>query len=234
MVDILLYMRGGENEELRYALRTWEENLEFGKLYAVGGPKPEWFEPDIYVENPTKHQVMRQCYKNLEIALNDDRLSENVLLMMDDIFILDYIGEWTVNYNRGKLEDQHEMLIKNFGASAYSDMVRNTLRYLIKRQPEPLSFEEHAPFLCNRKKLWDILKEIGAHEMDHMLYRSIYGNQAIAKGEKTEYKKDIKINNAIGKIPNQEPIISTNEVAFGGNAGTVLKEWYPNPSKFEK
>lgn len=229
--DILLYIGPGENEELRYAIRTWEENLNFGKLYAVGGPKPKWFNPDIYVENPLQYSKMRQCYQNLKIALSDDRLTEDILLMMDDIFLLDDWGDWRINHNRGELEAQYEMLEQKFGGNSYTKMLKATDKELKKDFEHPLSFEEHAPFLCNREKLLAILDKYGAHAMDNLLYRSIYGN---LYNIPTEYRRDVKLADYSDKILSTDTIVSTNETSFRGCAGTTIKEWFSDPSKYEK
>lgn len=229
MPDILLYIGGGKNEELRYAIRTWEENLNFGKLYVVGGPKPHWLNPDIYVENKLKYPKMMQCYDNLRIALNDDRLTEDVLLMMDDIFILRHWGDWTINHNRGDLLEQCEFLERTHKGT-YTEMLRATLKELQKKMPSPLSFEEHAPFLCNRQKLWSILSSYPPEAFESILYRSIYGN---LYNIPTEYRKDVKLAGATDTIPSTAPIVSTNEISFRGNAGVALREWYPRPSSYE-
>lgn len=112
MPDIVLYFRGGENEELRYALRTWEQNLTFGKLVAVGGPCPNWFVPDIMVRNDMKLNKMEQCYDNLMKVLQIPELSDDILIMMDDIFVLKKIGQWKINYNRGTLQEHWDRSVE--------------------------------------------------------------------------------------------------------------------------
>lgn len=156
-MDIIVYIKGGENEELRYAIRTWCQNLAFRHLYVIGGPKPSWLEPDIYVENPTSKSKMLQCYDNVRKAMEDDRLSEDVLLLMDDVFVINYVGVWNINYNRGTMMEQYERGIKRFGKNPYDEQIKFTNDILRKTKPSPLSFEEHAPFVCNRKMMAQVL-----------------------------------------------------------------------------
>lgn len=221
--DIVLYVRSGENEELRYAIRTWCENLEFGRLCASGGPFPRWFHPDIAHENRSQYGLMKQCYYNLLAALSDDQLTDEVLVMMDDIFIINRVGEWKINHNRGTLLDQYNRMKKKTG---YADLLLSTHEEL----GGGLSFEEHAPFRCDRRKLLKLLQDYGPQKMPLLLWRSMYGNTYKAP---TEYKKDIKLAERTSPMPHTS-IISTNERSWAGTAGIVLRDWYPTPSKYER
>lgn len=230
MNDLLLYVGPDKrNEELRYALRTWEKNLKFRKLCVVGGPIPKWFKPNIYIPNPLKYTKMLQCYDDLVIALQDDRLADDVVIMMDDIFLLKNFGEWRINYNRGTLSSQIERTggVEN----AYNELVNNTLVELQKEFDAPLSFEEHLPFVCNRKKMLGILREYGAEKMPNLLYRSIYGNRFKVP---TELKYDCKIRDMHTHIPPNADAFSTNALSFRGNAGSFAKFHFQKPSRFEK
>ena len=233
MNDLLLYVAPDrKNEELRYALRTWEKNLEFRKLYVVGGPIPNWFAPDIFQPNPMKYTKMRQCYDNLTLALKDDRLTEDIVLMMDDIFILKDFGEWRKNYNRGTLQDQLDRLdFAHHPSDEYLRMVDKTRQLLEKEMESPLSFEEHLPFFCNRKKMLDILEAYGPQKMQHLLYRSIYGNRYKVD---TEFRLDIKLKNMEARVPQDAFAFSTNGLSFRGNGGSYAKFYFPQPSRFEK
>ena len=232
MPDILVYIKSGANEELRYAIRTWQKNLEFDRLCVVGGPKPDWLVPDIYIENPAHYAKMRQCYDNLIKALSDDRLTDDIILLMDDVFIINYVGEWDINYNRGTLQQHWDRAVGNGVPSSYDDQVMATNDYLegigIIR---PLSFEEHAPFLCNRHKLLDILNDIGPKKMDNLLYRSIYGN---IHNIDTKFKLDYKIVKKGERPMMNELVVSTNETSFRGSIGNVIKSYFPEKSKYEK
>lgn len=229
-MDIVVYIKGGENDELKYAIRTWCQNLTFNKLYVVGGPKPKWLEPDIYVENQPKFQKMRQALSNLIIAMSDDRLSEDVLILMDDVFVINYIGNWTINHNRGTLLEQKENSISRFGPNLYAEQLEYTSDAMSKIAQKPLSFEEHAPFVCNRKKMLEILELIKEENPDKLLCRSLYGNTYKCK---TSKKLDIKIMDGGSKLPSNEKIVSTNPPAFRGACGQVIKDWFPDKSRYE-
>lgn len=226
-MDILLYARGGENEELRYAVRTWCENLKFDKLFAVGGPFPRWFKPDVLIENPATLPTMAQCYDNLIKGLSHPDLSANLLVMMDDVFILDYVGKWTTNLDRGTLDSQYKRL-KNNGP--YAQLIHNTDVLLCDEMDDPLSYESHAPFLCEKSTLLETLEDIGPDRAPYILWRSVYGNRYDIPHE---FRLDAKLKDQSSHIPQQTVVISTNESSWRGKAGKAIENWFPYKSKYE-
>ena len=231
--DILVYLRNGENEELRYAIRSWVQNLEFGRIFAVSGSKPpKWFHPDTLIINPEQLAKTRQAYNNIQLGLQDPRLSQQLLLLMDDVFVLKKIGKWpeNFNYNRGQLVHQWGVGTAKYGENSYQCQLRLTYEALKRHFPEPLSFEEHTPFWCEKDKMLKIF-EIYGSQLHHYLPRSLYGN---IYGISTDYKPDLKISSCDQKIPTGEKFLSTCDTTFRlGEVGTYLKKKFPTPSKYE-
>lgn len=233
MADLLLYVQGGENEELRYAVRSCCKNLTFRKLCVVGGPLPSWFKPDVFISNPKRFSTMRQCYFNLLLATENPRVGNDIVVMMDDIFILKPYGEWQKNYNRGTLSQQYQRSLRNHANATtdYNRLVNQTDEFLRQSYPEPLSFEEHAPFKCEKKKLHDLLEEIGPESSHKLLWRSLYGNKYQLP---SEYKLDLKIAEMNELWAQNAPVLSTTERSFKGRVGVMLKDRFSQPSKYEK
>ena len=147
--------------------------------------------------------------------------------MMDDIFVLKRIGEWRENGNRGTLKAQSSRMKQH---TLYSDLLENTSDELSRLGLPTLSFEEHAPFICNRRKLLAILKEYGEKKIATLLWRSLYGN---IHNIPTHQRLDVKVADRTTPLP-RETIISTNEQSWAGATGIALREWFPVPSKYEK
>lgn len=224
MTDLLLYLGRSDGEELRYALRSWEKNLTFRKLFVAGGPLPTWFKPDAYIPSYPSRGKMYNCWSTLRLGLKSRRLTNDVVIMMDDIFLLEPVGEWTLNHNRGTIESQ----IKRMGIeSEYTRLLRKTDRLLKVRVEHPLSFEEHAPFYCNRKKLQTILNQYGSD----YLWRSLYGNVYHIP---TELRYDVKLQKPTDDLPKNTFIVSSNEQSFKGNLGKYIRRQFPNKSRWEK
>lgn len=230
--DIIVYIRAGQNEELRYAIRTWAKNLTFRKLCVVGGPKPVWLNPDIYIENRTHWSLMRQCYENLSLALSDDRLTPDVLILMDDVFVMHPVGTWAINYDRGSLQKQLQRAEERGTiGNTYNELVRATYDELRKNYNNPRSFEEHAPFLCNRKKMLDLFaKYPDEAQRSHLLWRSLYGNHYDIQ---SIYRPDIKLATQADLVPMAADVVSTNDSSFKGRIRPILEDYFPQKSRYE-
>ncbi len=228
-MDLLVYIRDGENEELRYAIRSWCENLKFDKLVAVTGEHPpKWFEPDEKIVLPVTKEKTRQAYNNILAGIQSKKLSDNFLLMMDDIFILYDIGQWQkgFNFNRGDLDTQ----LLTTPPTTYEISVAHTKQKLIEKKLTTLSFEEHAPFYCNKKKMENIFKTYG-EDIYGLLIRSLYGN---TYNIDTDYKPDFKAMKVDTPVPNGEVFISTTDASFKfGAAGSVIRKSFTTKSRYE-
>lgn len=231
--DILVYIRNGENEELRYALRSWCQNLNFNNLIVVSGSKPpKWLQPDILIKNRSQLGKVRQAYENVRLGLEDPRTAKNVIIMMDDVFVLKPIGDWkpNFNYNRGTLTQQWGVGSAKHGEDAYTCQVRMTYEALKRHFETPLSFEEHAPFWCEKDKMLKLF-DIYGDQLYKYLFRSLYGNIYQIN---TEYKPDFKALTCETKIPAEEPFASSNDTTFRlGNVGSMVKYQFPNKCRYE-
>lgn len=231
-MDILVYIRNGHNEELRYAIRSWCQNLTFNKLVVVSGSQPPlWLKPDVLIKNPSTLGKVRQAYSNISLALQSDKLSDELLLCMDDIFVLKNLGAWEpgFNFNRGPLKAQWGVGSALHGENAYTVQVRNTYNALKYRLLEPVSFELHAPFWCEKAKLAKILQIKDAQKY---LIRSLYGNRFHLK---TDYLPDLKIATCLEELPQGSVFVSTNDTSFSaGKIGRQIRALFPQPSRYER
>ena len=233
MPDILLYLGGQSDDELRYALRSWCKNLQFDKLCVVGGPLPRWLKPDVYIPNQKRFATMRQCYDNLLKATESREVGEDLIVLMDDVFVMKPSGSWPINFNRHTLAWQFaQSQQKQLGnTTEYNKLVLNTQKYLEKLgYPDPLSFEEHAPFRCNKSKLRTTLLSYGAKNSTTLLWRSIYGN---TQHLETEHKLDIKVTEKSAFWPKDALVLSTNENSFSGRVGVMLMDRFSAKCKYE-
>ena len=90
---------GDTNEELRYALRSWETNLhpvqqwdERLSLMTVGY-KPSWLNPDEHVEGNRYTSMPLAVFDNVRLGAEAaDMCGESVVFMNDDFFCLDPVG----------------------------------------------------------------------------------------------------------------------------------------------
>ena len=58
-MDLVYICKPGDNEELRYSIRSAVKNLKFDNLYLVGG-KPDWYDGKFIAVEPIPNK-----FKNL-------------------------------------------------------------------------------------------------------------------------------------------------------------------------
>jgi len=217
--------RDGNNEELRYSIRSTLENLPKGNIWLVGG-KPKW-----YTGN---HIFVRQygdAYTNvreqLKIVCDSTKISDDFVLMNDDFFTMQKTD--VPNWNGGSLEHKIANFNKYAPENLYVKRLLKTNAYLKKQGFRlPLDYELHVPMIMNKEKLKSVLNT-------PYLWRSIYGNTFNVGGDS---HKDVKVypgNKLLDKTIldiDTTVFLSTTDESFR-NIQTLISEKFPNPSPFE-
>ena len=233
--DIVYFVKNcTSDEELRYSLRSVEENCRYKDVWFYGGC-PNGIEPDYYVKcvqkSPTKWQNVRNMMR--EACLNDD-ITENFWLFNDDFFVLKPMDEKIIAYYDGTITTKAEEIKAKHGGQS-SEWSRNLLK-LRKRladagKPE-LCYAVHAPMLVNRKKMLEVL-ELYPNEP---MVRALYGNWWEIEGKQLKDPKcSSPQNRDISKTIASMKFLSTSDESFrAGYVGMWLRDRFPNKSRFEE
>ena len=225
-LDAVYFVRDGENEELRYSLRSLAKNLPCRKVWIYGG-KPEWANPDEFVRIDPDQTT--SCYDRVQanlkrVALNPE-ITEDFILMNDDFFILKRTEELPPAH-RGPLSAHIAKVEAKYGGAPtfFTEQLRQALEAL---GPGAKSYELHIPVILNRQKL---LQTLQAHPGIHAT-RTLYGNQHGLAGSQIE---DVKILPP-GEFPKGGQFISSDDSTWGPTALTeYIRAEFPEPSKYEK
>ncbi len=229
-LDLVYFCRNGDNEELRYSLRSVAKNMECRQVIIVGG-KPDGIEPDIFIQvpqdtpNTTKWDRVRANFR--KIAL-DKRITDDFILMNDDF----YINKPTKTLPPSYRFSLHEHIVKiemRYGdrPTQYTMLLRQTLRELEENGCPAYSYELHIPAIFNKHKLLEIL---GAFPNAHCT-RTLYGNYFEIGGEKTE---DVKICTPDQPFDKESQFLSSDDTTWGDTEITkYIKEKFSHPCKFE-
>ena len=223
-MDIVYICRKGDNEELRYSIRSVVKNIPNANVWVVGG-KPGWYVGNyIKVEqNTTKYTNAK---KNLLAIIESDKISDDFVLMNDDFYVMKPVKK-VESYTVGSLEDHYTSHYDRFGRNYYANLLLNTMRALERNGiKNPLSYEVHVPMKMNKQKLAEVFK------YKNSLWRSVYGNLF---NDKSIQIKDVKIysKNDINKIDKSIPYISTIDECFSEVHSEVLSKMFSEPSKCE-
>lgn len=226
-MDIVYICRKGDNEELRYSLRSIEKNFPGHNVWVVGY-KPDWYTgPFISVPDTSTK------FNNIRLALNEvckhPEVSEDFIFMNDDFFLIKPIKEWK-NYNGGLLSDKIVKYRQINSTSTYAVIMKRTLDQLRRMGiRKPIDYDIHVPMIFNKTKLLDI---------SYLQFqpRSLYGNiYQIASETITDVKRYASDSymSQLSYTLNEYPFISTEDKSFDVVKEQVLANMFPKPSKYE-
>jgi hypothetical protein len=218
-MDFVYICRDGDNEELRYSVRSVVSSFPNNTIWVVGG-KPDWYAGN-FISVPQSGSKQENARNNLKAVIDTPSISNNFVLMNDDFFItmnIDYLD----NIYNGTLKGLIEFKRETRGSLGYTNLLEATYEALVDAGiEEPLNFEVHVPMRMNKDKLDNIIN-------DYPLWRSAYGNIYDVGGREM---RDIKVSGTLGDgIP--VPFMSTEDDSFHFVKDT-LHRLFPNKSKYE-
>jgi hypothetical protein len=225
-VDYVYICRSGDNEELRYSIRSVVKNASYNNIWVVVG-KPDWYYGNfVEVEDVgNKFQNIRECYKSISQI---GAISNEFVLMNDDFFILKPVGIMPV-FHGGSLIDKIERYNNNGAATKYTRILLDAHKKMQKmRIKDPLDYDIHVPMVIDKKKIKDFIDL-------SLAPRSMYGNMFNVGGNNI---KDVKIYNTkkmkFNSIDSYQdlPFLSTEDESFK-NILEFLKQMFPNKSMHE-
>jgi hypothetical protein len=228
-MDYVYICRKGDNEELRYSIRSVVAHASCSNIWLVGY-KPDWYRGDFVSlpDTSTKFNNIINCTK----AITDvGAISNDFVLMNDDFFFLKDVGI-VPTYHGGLLRDKIDKYIE-LGSRRYATLLSRTYNNLTRQGiKDPLDYDIHVPMPMKKQKLRESVKKA-------YFPRSGYGNVHKVGGT---YIQDVKAYAAKNPLrPNSYdfkngdmPFVSTEDGSFQEVYEEVLKDMFTEPSRFEK
>lgn len=229
-MDFVYLCRNGNNEELRYSIRSVYKHVDSPKIWVVGG-KPSW-----YTGNYAKSDQSGDKYKNvinsLNTIVNNESISDDFILMNDDFYIIKPIKK-IQTYHGGKFKNKVDLFSKNARSSYYTSLLKNTMTELKNAGIEdPLDYAIHVPIELNKEKLSTVINP-------NVSIRTIYGNLFNVGGIEID---DVKFHRVAtrkwAKNPDLDTInfeyLSTSDDSFLEVYDCILKDMFKDPSPLEK
>jgi hypothetical protein len=103
-MDFVYICKPGDNEELRYSIRSVLYSFPDARIYVVGG-KPKWYSGN-YIFVDQKHHKYANAINNLQAICDSNDILEEFLLMNDDTEIeTDFIAHLVKGYNSLPVKD---------------------------------------------------------------------------------------------------------------------------------
>ena len=215
-----------EEEELKYSLRSVEQNFPHRFVWFVGG-QPKNLTPDRFIKHK---QVGTSKWGMIEhsmrMVIKQTELTEDFFLFNDDFFIMKpFEGEY-INYIDRTLDDRVEDLRKiHKWLYPYERTLLKASEELKTLGCSTYNFELHLPMLMKKSLVESALTQCSSPQM-----RSVYGN--INKVPFIE-REDVKVYD-LESVPFDPDFLSTNDETFkNGMVGQYIKGCFSKPSRFE-
>lgn len=221
--------RPGENEELRYSIRSVALFYPKAKIWVVGG-KPDWYCGN-YIEVPQTSNSFKNVRNNLAAIIDVDEIPNDIIIMNDDFFFLKHLKNIPF-YISGTLKDKIYLYQENEAGSSYVTRLIELRKHCKRFEQEPMDFELHVPIQVNKKLLSRVVHE-------NVMWRSNYGNRFIDKSQ-TKTIEDVKVYPKIqysfknyDYLSLKYPFVSTQDDTFEDVRKNLLEKMFPTPSQYE-
>ena len=233
-LDVVYFVKESpKNEELRYSLRSLEENWQYNRVWFVGGC-PAGLKPDCEMRlnqhEPSKWENVREMMRKV---CENDEITENFWLFNDDFFILRPMRENMPPQYGKTLEDRIEQIEStHYGQrTEYTKRLRHLANTLKKAGKGTLNYAMHKPMLINRKKMLEVIEKFP----DEPMVRALYGNYWEIGGEDVHDMKIEMCNwkNTATAVKEWEFVSTSDESFDGGQIGRWLRDRFNTPSRFE-
>jgi hypothetical protein len=226
-MDYVYICRKGENEELRYSIRSVVKNLPTGNIWVVGY-KPDWYVGNFIPVKDTEYKF-ENIKKCMSAIVNSQDISDDFVSMHDDFFITKEIDTIPILYG-GPLQDRVSLYKEISPSSAYTRLLSNTYKKLVSLGiKDPLDYDIHVPMIMNKSLLGKILS------MPY-LERSNYGNVfeigGLPSSDVKVYSRSRMSSRSYDFINGESYFLSTEDSSFEKIKGTIAN-LFPNPSQHE-
>lgn len=227
-MDYVYICREGENEELRYSIRSIVAHASYSDIWLVGY-KPDWYRGNFVnlPDTSTKFNNIINCIK----AITDvGAISDDFVLMNDDFFFLKDVGQMPV-YHGGLLSDKIDRYLE-LGSRQYVALLSKTYRSLVRQGiKEPLDYDIHVPMPMNKQKLKESIKKAYFPRSGYGNIHSVGGIQI--KDVKTYSASNILSTSSYDFSSGEMPFVSTEDGSFDLVYNQILKNKFQSPSKYE-
>ena len=229
-MDFVYVCRNGDNEELRYSIRSLVKNTDSPNIWVVGG-KPKWYVGNhIPVhQGATKYQ---NVINNLKAITSSSEISDEFTLMNDDFYIIKPIDK-IETYNGGPFQNKINIFSKNVPSSHYTKILKNTRDRLFDMGiKSPLDYAIHVPMVFEKDKFATVIEP-------GYSFRTLYGNIFNVGGIEID---DVKFHRKTTRewatnpdLDNLElPYLSSSDSAFEELYKFILRVEFPNKTQYER
>lgn len=225
-MDVLYYVRNGPNEELRYSLRSLV-NFPHRRVFVVGARQP-WFSDKItFIPGNRKTTGQANGIDNMLRGLTHPDISEQVAIFNDDFFITAPVDPAAM-FTRCTLAEHIGSLSSR--GWWYQSLVKTAGILADEGHDDPLSYELHRPFPCDRDRMVKVLEDC-VDDPRPPQWRTLYGNRYAIEAPRDD---DGKVYPRRPPTTLHGPYVSTGDASFRGPTGALLRGMWPKAGVHER
>jgi hypothetical protein len=222
---------GDKNEELRYALRSWEANLAGSHDLLVVGHCPPWLKPDYFQSGNQYRSAPLAVWDNIITATKAAVLMNfpEAIYMNDDFFAMRPVPK-VHPVKRNITLAQHIAMFPDPGSGWWAQSLALTASLLAgEGYPHPDSYEVHRPLLAQPAAMLSALSKWRGGTQDGVpQWRTLYG---VLNEIEAEPVADAKLG-LRGADPHS-PWTSTTDHSWPRYAHTIRTR-FQKPSRWEQ
>lgn len=220
---------GDHNPELRFALRSWEQNIVGQHDLMTVGYCPSWLKPDHHIEGNRFTSVPLAIWDNIRLASRAVKdYTDEAIYMNDDFFCLKPTERIVPVRRDISLREHLAIFPQNVGAW-WPKSLHTTLEFLEDRgHIDPPSFELHRPLIADPALMyWATEQWFGDLAGPIPQWRTIYGVLNEIEAEPTH---DVKLG--IAKTIPDPDWISTSDGIWRRYETRIMSR-FRKPSRWE-
>ena len=215
--------------ELKYALRSIEKHVQFGRVFIIGD-KPDWLCNVTHIpfkDNPNIESKERNIMQKIMVGFEH---TEEVYFMNDDHFILQKTDIENYPYYRGG-----SLVYNKDTSGAYRKSVNNTIEVLKQMNKDTWNFDIHTPIIYNKQLFTEAMSSVDWRKPNGYVIKSLYCNYFGIEGMP---HIDLKISmqvpfHRLRKTVEGQDIFSIGDRAIGLPMKKLLDLYFSEKSKFE-
>lgn len=237
-IDVVFVLGRGslwQDKEIRYSLRSIEKHLSGYRNIWIIGHLPVFLQNVNYISFSDDHPCKEtNIYRKVLRACQEEAISDNFLFFNDDHFLVkDFQASEFPFFWKSDLRTSSKAMKSG---NRYKKAVDNAYRVLKAGGFSTKSFDTHSPIIYNKSSFINVMTRYDWGKKISFVVKSMYANSMGIEGTR---EPDCKIqsqisSNEIKTIVQSRKVFSMGNGAIGFKMLTVLDEFYPLPSKYER
>lgn len=224
---------GANDDEIRWSVRSVEQNYQGKSKITIIGDKPPWYSghyiPQARVGKHTTNRPFRDMLTKVWTMATHSEVDREFVWMMDDIYLIKPV---TVD----ELATPRAVKWFESESNSWQKRKRNTMTALSAAGRTVHDYATHLPHVAEKDKLRQVYEEFRLHE-NTMLWEVLYGNTFRGQPQSPfpffrRIQKKVGLND-LKQMTEQAKVFNHTASAWCSGVRDFLAELLPNPSTCE-